>query len=100
MTGDVGGNGGRNGDDPAPGFEFPCNYPIKAMGVDDGRFHEVVIEIVRRHSDRLQEDSLRKRSSRNGRYISITVVIEAQSREQLDAIYADLTAHEKVLMRL
>lgn len=95
MSTEPGDGGGR-----AQGFEFPCDYAIKAMGVDDGRFHEVVIEIVRRHCATLQEDSLRSRPSRGGKYISVTVVIEATSREQLDAIYADLTAHEKVLMRL
>lgn len=86
--------------DDAPGFEFPCEYQIKAMGIDDGAFHEVVIEIVRRHCDSIREDSISSRASRGGKYVSISIVIEAQSREQLDAIYDDLTAHDKVLMRL
>jgi putative lipoic acid-binding regulatory protein len=84
----------------APGFEFPCEYQIKAMGLDDGRFHEVVIEIIRRHCDSVREDSLSSRASRTGKYVSVSIVIEASSREQLDAIYDDLTTHEKVLMRL
>ena len=84
----------------APGFEFPCEYQIKAMGLDDGRFHEVVIEIIRRHCDSVREDSLSSRASRTGKYVSVSIVIEASSREQLDAIYEDLTTHEKVLMRL
>lgn len=82
------------------GFEFPCAYQIKAMGVDDGSFHEVVVGIVRRHCDTVDEDSLRARSSSGGRYVSVSIVIQAQSRAQLDAIYDDLTAHDKVLMRL
>ncbi len=82
------------------GFQFPCEYEIKAMGIDDGSFHELVLEVIRRHCDTLREESLRRRPSRNGKYVSISVVIEASSRTQLDAIYADLTAHEKVLMRL
>ena len=90
----------QNGNDDAVGLAFPCAFEIKAMGVDDGHFHEVVIEIISRHSDTVQADSIRKRPSRNGRYISVTVVIEAESRAQLDAIYDDLTAHDKVLMRL
>lgn len=93
------GNGG-NGHDEAPGLEFPCEFQIKAMGVDDGHFHEVVLEIVGRHCETLDTGRTRKRGSRNGRYISVTVYIEAQSRAQLDAIYDDLTAHDKVLMRL
>ncbi len=86
--------------DEPRGFEFPCEYQIKAMGIDDGRFHEVVIEIVRRHCDTLREDSLRTRPSSGGKYISVSLIIEATSRAQLDAIYDDLTAHDKVLMRL
>ena len=82
------------------GFEFPCEYQIKAMGIDDGGFHQLVVEIIRRHCDRVREDSLRSRPSRNGKYVSVSIVIEAASRAQLDAIYDDLTAHDKVLMRL
>ncbi len=86
--------------DEAQGFQFPCDYQIKAMGIDDGSFHEVVIEIIGRHCDTVRSDSMRTRPSANGKYISVSIVIEAQSREQLDRIYDDLTAHDKVLMRL
>lgn len=86
-------------DDPQ-GFEFPCDYEIKAMGLDDGSFHEVVIEIISRHCDSVRHETLRHRSSRGGKYVSVSLVIEATSRAQLDAIYDDLTAHDKVLMRL
>jgi putative lipoic acid-binding regulatory protein len=82
------------------GFQFPCDYRIKAMGIDDGSFHEIVIEIIRRHNVIIREGSLRNRPSRRGKYVSVSLMIEATSREQLDAIYDDLTAHDKVLMRL
>ena len=86
--------------DEPQGFEFPCAYEIKAMGLDEGGFEHVVVDIIRRHSDRVREDSVRLRASSGGRYVSVSVVIEAESRAQLDAIYDALTAHEKVLMRL
>lgn len=86
--------------DDAPGFKFPCDFQIKAMGLDDGRFHEVVLEIIGRHCSTIRHDSLSTRSSRGGKYVSVSIVIEAGDREQLDKIYDDLTAHEKVLMRL
>ena len=82
------------------GLHFPCEFQIKAMGIDDGSFQALVLEIVRRHCNRVHPDSLRTRPSRNGKYISVSVVIEATSRDQLDAIYDDLTANDKVLMRL
>ena len=86
--------------DDAQGFEFPCDYEIKAMGLEDGRFHEVVIEVIERHCETIRMDTLRTRTSRAGKYVSVSLVIVAQNREQLDAIYDDLTAHDKVLMRL
>ena len=79
-------------------MEFPCSFPIKAMGkaVDD--FDVLVVEIVRKHHPGLTEGAVKTRPSREGKYISVTVTINAQSREQLDNIYLDLTAHERVLM--
>ncbi len=84
----------------APGFEFPCAYQIKAMGLDDGSFRDTVVEIVGRHCERIDERHIACRASANGKYLSVSITIEAQSREQLDAIYDELTAHDKVLMRL
>lgn len=86
-------------DDPQ-GFEFPCEYQIKAMGLDDGDFQSLVLQIVGRHCDQLDPQKVLSRSSRNGKYLSVSVTVEATSLAHLDAIYADLTAHEKVLMRL
>ena len=83
-----------------PGFDFPCEYAIKAMGLAEPDFDALVVEIVLRHCESVREGAVSTRASRNGKYLSVTVMIEAQSHAQLDAIYADLTAHEKVLMRL
>jgi putative lipoic acid-binding regulatory protein len=83
-----------------PGFNFPCAYAVKAMGIAEPGFDALVVEIIQRHCENVREGAISKRASRNGKYLSVTVMIEAQSHAQLDAIYADLTAHEKVLMRL
>lgn len=82
------------------GFKFPCEYAIKAMGLAEPGFEATVIEIVRPHAPDLDVESIRTKPSRNGRFLSVTILIEAVSRDQLDAIYDDLTAHEKILMRL
>ncbi|RMG38558.1 MAG: DUF493 domain-containing protein [Gammaproteobacteria bacterium] len=82
------------------GFQFPCDYQVKAMGLDDGSFRDTVLEIVGNHCERIDENKVQCRGSANGKYLSVTVTIEATSREQLDALYDELTAHEKVLMRL
>ena len=81
-------------------MEFPCQFPIKIMGLAEDGFDILVIGIVRKHAPDLSEGAIKHRFSQAGKYISITVTVEAESRQQLDNIYLDLTAHEKVLMVL
>jgi uncharacterized protein len=79
---------------------FPCEFPIKAMGKADCELDSVVVGIVRRHAPDLSEGAIYTRASKKGNYLSVTVVVKATSREQLDAIYQDLVECEQVIMAL
>ena len=79
---------------------FPCRFPIKAMGMADPGLDELVVQIVRHHAPHISEGAVTSRLSKGNKYLAVTVVIEASSRDQLDAIYRELTAHEKVIMAL
>lgn len=81
-------------------FDFPCEFPIKVMGEAADDFDSLVVSLVRRHSPDLGEGAVRTRRSRRGRYMAVTVTVQARSRAQLDAIYMELTAHDRVLMAL
>lgn len=81
-------------------LEFPCQFPIKAMGKTDVELDLLIIEIVRRYVDDINEGAVTTRPSKDGNYIAVTVIIEASSKQQLDAIYQDLTDHPHVLMAL
>jgi len=81
-------------------FDFPCRFPVKAMGRDADDFEATVVGIVRRHAPDLGEGAVSLQPSRGGRFVSVTVTITATSRDQLDAIYNDLAAHDQVLMAL
>ena len=81
-------------------MEFPCQFPIKVMGIASDNFNIIVTNIIKKHVSNLSENSVRSRYSQEGNYVSITVTIEAESRQQLDNIYFDLTEHKKVLMAL
>ena len=81
-------------------LEFPCEFPVKAMGLAASDFDTLVVEIVRRHVADIGEGSVHARLSRNGKYVSVTVDIVATSRAQLDAIYQELGDHERVVMAL
>ena len=76
---------------------FPCRFPIKAMGLADGRFEALVVEIVSRHAKRPTAADVSARLSSGGKWVSVTLTVQAESRAQLDAIYCDLTAHESIV---
>jgi putative lipoic acid-binding regulatory protein len=81
-------------------LEFPCRFPIKAMGKAGEDFDALVVQLVRRHVPDLNEAAVTLRQSSGGKWVSVTVVVEATSKKQLDAIYRDLSAHEKVVWAL
>lgn len=81
-------------------LEFPCRFPIKVMGRDDADFRSTAVGIVSRHVGDIDERDIRIAPSSKGNFVSVTVVIDAQSQQQLDAIYQDLTANEDVLFSL
>lgn len=81
-------------------LEFPCRFPIKAMGLAERDITALVIEILTPHTGTLVAEQVRARASPNGKWLSVTVEIEAESKAQLDAIYRDLTAHEAIVYAL
>jgi len=83
-----------------PALEFPCDFPVKVFGESTGTFEQAVLEVFRRHVPGLDESRIRRRPSRHGRYVSITVTLRAESRRQLDDLYRELSAHQRVLMAL
>lgn len=86
--------------DPESPLQFPCDFPIKAFGHNRADFDALVVEIVRRHASNLGEGAVTSRPSSKGKYTAVTVTIRAESREQLDSIYRDLTACPEILTAL
>ncbi len=78
-------------------IEFPCRFPIKAMGRDQSEFEAHVLQIISAHVDDITAEDVSIQSSKNGTYLSVTVTVDATSQEQLDRIYRTLSASEKVL---
>ncbi len=81
-------------------FNFPCEFPVKVMGLAQDDFDILVMSIVRQHCQDIMENAVKTRASQGGKYVSVTVTITAHSRAQLDALYSELSRHERVLMTL
>jgi putative lipoic acid-binding regulatory protein len=85
---------------PESALKFPTAFPIKIMGRRADGFAQAIVEVVLRHAPDFDPAQLEMRASREGTYLSLTVTINATSREQLDALYRELTSHPMVVMVL
>jgi len=70
------------------------------MGRKERGFAQNMTEIVLKHAPDFDMASVQMRPSRQGTYLSITCVVRAVSREQLDALYQELCDHPSVVMVL
>ena len=77
-------------------LQFPTDFPIKIMGRRVDTFVAEIAMVVRRHAPDFDVATIEMRSSSKGNYLGLTATIRATSREQLDALYRELTAHPLV----
>lgn len=80
-----------------PLLEFPTDYPIKVIGRPSDEFRARVHAIVLRHAPFTGPERVSERLSENGNFLSISYLIRAESREQVEALATDLKACEGVL---
>jgi uncharacterized protein len=87
-------------DKNVPIIEYPIPFPLKVIGLDEPDFEEFAIGIVRRHIPELLEENITSKLSNGNKYRSVNFQFIAESREQVDALYAELSSHKRVLMIL
>lgn len=92
-------------DAPKDGFdliEYPCEYNFKAMCLSEGEvsasdyIRGLVLPMVNDGAIR----SVTSRRSKTGKYEAVTVAVTLQSRDELESIYALISASERVVMTL
>ena len=89
--------------DAAPGspraeslIEYPCKFPIKVMGTKaDGLVHAIA-SITLQFDPAFDASTIELRESKGGKYLGVTVTVNATSREQLDELYRTLSTHPMV----
>ncbi len=77
------------------GLQFPTEFPMKVIGWNNDDFEEFVVRIVAKHVPYMDAGKVSARESSAGKYLSVTLTFIAQSREQVDAIYRELTSHKQ-----
>ena len=86
--------------EPESLIEYPCDFPIKILGRTQSGFAQAVLGVVRAHAPDFDASTMEMKTSKQAKYLSVTCVVRATSREQLDALYRALCDHPMVVMVL
>jgi uncharacterized protein len=81
-------------------LSFPCEVPIKVLGRNEPAFRETALAIVRAHYADVDARRIGEQTSRAGTYLRLTITVRARSREEIDALYRELTANDDILIVL
>ena len=75
---------------------YPSKFPIKVMGLQADGFVAAVIAVARHFDPGFDEATVELRPSSTGKYLGITLIVLATSRDQLDELYRTLSTHPMV----
>ncbi|CAH1904815.1 Proposed lipoate regulatory protein YbeD [Candidatus Nitrotoga sp. HW29] len=81
-------------------IEYPCDFPIKVLGLAHQGFAQTIAEVVMRYDPDFNAATMEMRPSSGARYIGLTCTVHATSHEQLNALYQELCDHPQVAMVL
>ena len=78
-------------------LEFPCDFPLKIIGLQQPGYAQSVLAVVQKHAPDYDGSNMEMRPSSKGKYLSLTCTIRATSRLQLDGLYQALCDHPMVM---
>lgn len=81
-------------------WDFPMDYPIKIMGEAQHPLKEVVANILLKHVPSFDPSKMTARPSSSGKYISLTVTVYVEHKDQINGMYADFASCEYIKMVL
>jgi putative lipoic acid-binding regulatory protein len=84
----------------APLIDFPCEFPLKVMGLSTNEFPETVVMLIQSILPKFSSEKIETRSSSSGKYSSLTCMVYVESQVQLDDIYRLISAHPLVKFAL
>ncbi len=83
-----------------PETTYPCEFTLKVLGKNNPEFEQKALMITREFFPELKENAIMPRLSKDKNYLSLSITVMAQSREQLDKIYQAYTAAPEIVTAL
>lgn len=83
-------------DNPDHGFQFPGVFEITAMGASSAGLDSEIPRLLADAGIRVLEDTVSRRESSGGKFVSVKLSFEARDRAQYEAAHAALRGHPEV----
>lgn len=81
-------------------LSFPCDFIIKIMGKSNQDFENEMLILVQKHYPTTTADNITSRASEKNNYVALTISVHANNKQELDALYEELSQCPAVLMAL
>lgn len=81
-------------------WDFPLQHNFKVMGNAEHPIAAIVTEVIQEFVPEFDGSNITTKSSRTGKYDSITAVVTIDTKEQLEAIYHALAARDEIAWTL
>lgn len=81
-------------------MDFPTKFTMKIVGAAKDDLEPIIIVALRNNKIDVERVSIAHRDSSAGKYTAFTAVFYAESQEQLDNIYRELSGNPQVIMAL
>ncbi len=81
-------------------LKFPCEFTIKIVGAEQANVEEIAVPILQKNDVDIETIKITTKQSSTGKYTSLTVIMNVDSKEQLDNIYRELSSHSQISMVL
>ena len=83
-------------DNPDHGFQFPGVFEITAMGPAGSGLEETIPTLLEAAGLPVLRETVTTRASSGGKFVSVRLSYQAESREQYDVAHAVLRDHPEV----
>jgi uncharacterized protein len=91
---------GGPGNDEESIMEFPCEFCYKVFGKNNPEFIESVKKIFAKYHPEVAQGSWQQKESKDKNYLSISITVQAESKQKLDQVYQAMTDDENILMSM
>ncbi len=81
-------------------LDYPTQFPLKVFGNQSDDFEAIVVELVRARIPQAEHIDIKRRNSKGGKYVALTLTFTAYTQQQLEDIYRDLYDCDQVVMSL